>query len=51
VPHDLNFEVADGKNFTEQFDAVFSNAVPIGLKNLKSCWLASGIALKPGGRL
>ena len=48
----LKFEVADGTNlhFTEQFDAIFSNAVLHWIKEPEK--VVSGIwrALKPGGR-
>jgi trans-aconitate methyltransferase len=50
-PH-LNFEVADGKNlhFTEQFDAVFSNAVLHWIKAPEKVVAGVWRSLKPGGR-
>jgi len=48
----LNFEVADATNlqFTEQFDAVFSNAVLHWIKEPEKVIAGIWRALKPGGR-
>lgn len=48
----LNFEVADGTNlhFTEQFDAVFSNAVLHWIKEPEKVVAGVWRSLKPGGR-
>jgi trans-aconitate methyltransferase len=48
----LKFEVADGTNlhFTEQFDAIFSNAVLHWIKEPEEVVIGINRALKPGGR-
>ena len=50
-PH-LQFEVADGANlsFTEQFDAVFSNAALHWIKQPEEAVASVWRSLKPGGR-
>lgn len=50
--NNLNFEVADGTNlqFTEEFDAVFSNAVLHWIKEPQKVIASIYRALKPGGR-